>query len=128
MVEKPRYRILVVDDFPDAARITCTLFNLLGHDCHAVESGREALALCDRVDPHIVLCDIGLPDISGYEVARILRSRPLAHPMHLCAVTGWGTAKDRAEALAAGFDQHVVKPTDASVLRAVLSTATQHFA
>src|SRR5687768_2968893 len=115
-------RVLVVDDYPDAAEIACILLEILGHDCRSVMTGAAALEEAARFDPDIVILDIGLPDISGYDVARQLRARG-GRRMYLAAVTGWGQHADRALAFAAGFDQHVLKPTDAAKLEMIIAGA-----
>lgn len=116
-------RVLVVDDYPDAAASTAMLLTLLGHTCEIACTGQQALERAAQFDPEIVLLDIGLPDISGYEVARALRARWGDEPHYLVAVTGWGQVEDRIRALAAGFDQHVLKPTDAATLQHILERA-----
>src|SRR5215470_13472153 len=115
-----RYRILVADDYPSAAQITCTLLTMLGHECRAVDSGAKALEEAEAFRPDVAILDIGLPDISGYDVARKLRAM-LGAKLFLAAVTGWGQAQDRARAFAAGFDHHVLKPADAAKLKEILS-------
>jgi DNA-binding response OmpR family regulator len=120
---KAKHRVLVVDDYPDSAEIACTLLGILGHESRLATSGRAAIEEAARFEPDIVILDIGLPDVSGYEVARTLRARATGRPMHLTALTGWGQAADRMRAFAAGFDQFVLKPTDAAKLRAIVRTA-----
>jgi two-component system, OmpR family, response regulator len=115
-------RVLVVDDYPDAAEIACLLLESLGHECRAATTGAGALAEAERFDPQIVILDIGLPDISGYDVARELRRRCGAG-IYLAAVTGWGQPADRVRAFAAGFDLHVLKPADGMKLRGIISAA-----
>jgi DNA-binding response OmpR family regulator len=109
MTEIRSHRILIVDDFPDAAETACVLFALMGHECRVAFKGFEALSVALAFDPDIVILDIGLPDISGYEVARVLR--------------GWGAIEDRVRAFAAGFNQHVVKPADGGKLRDIVRAA-----
>ncbi|MBS1120171.1 MAG: histidine kinase [Deltaproteobacteria bacterium] len=121
VVGKVKHRVLVVDDYPDSAEIACTLLGILGHDTRLATCGREAIEEATQFDPDIVILDIGLPDITGYDVARTLRAR--GRPMHLTALTGWGQAADRMRAFAAGFDQFVLKPTDAAKLRAIVQIA-----
>jgi DNA-binding response OmpR family regulator len=116
-------RVLVVDDYPDAADIACLLLEMFGHECRMALTGRDALDEAGRFDPHIVILDIGLPDISGYEVARTLRTRAAGRPLHIAAVTGWGQPTDRVRAFAAGADQHILKPTDAAKLKTILDAA-----
>lgn len=113
-------RILVVDDHPDSADASCLLLSKLGHVCAPVTTGEAALVVAEQFHPDLVLCDIGLPDISGYEVGRVLRER-LGHTVYLAAITGWDQPADRARALAAGFDQHVVKPASAKVLQSIIA-------
>src|SRR2546430_6640615 len=104
--------VLVVDDYPSSAETTATLVRLMGHDCYAALNGTAALELAARHDLDVVLLDLGLPDLDGYEVARrllaIVRRRPF-----IAALTGWGEPTDRVRSLAAGFDRHVVKPATA---------------
>jgi CheY-like chemotaxis protein len=118
-----RHRVLVVDDHPDATDIMCRVLQLLGHDATGLTCGARVLETIDALAPTVVFLDIGLPDISGYELARALRTRGGAVP-HLVAITGWGAAADRARALEAGFDQFLVKPVDASCLQEVLRRAS----
>lgn len=105
-----RRRILILDDNVDAAE---TLGALLGHMGHVVElahTGQEAIALAPRFAPDIAFLDIGLPDMSGYDVARQLRREPRLAGVRLVALTGWGAAADRVNSADAGFDAHLTKP------------------
>ena len=108
-------RILIVDDNIDAARTLDALLMMLGHETRVVYDGLEALEVADNFRPDIVLLDIGLPNLSGYEVARRLRTR-IRRPMKIVAITGWGLDSDSARSLEAGFDEHLVKPVDESAL------------
>lgn len=118
-----KHRVLIVDDYPDAAEIACMLLGMLGHECRAAANGKDALDVASRFEPDIVLLDLGLPDVSGYEVARELRRMRGGQPLYLAAITGWGTDEDRARAIEAGFDQHVLKPADYAKLRDVIVRA-----
>ena len=118
-----RHRVLVVDDYPDAAETACTLLSLLGHDCRFATSGQQALAEAAQFDPDIAILDIGLPDVSGFDLARELRRRSGGKPLYLAAVTGWGQPEDRIKAFAAGFDHHVLKPADRGKLTLILELA-----
>ena len=102
-------RIVVIEDNPDGREALVMALRLLGCDVRAGATGREgvALALADR--PDVVLVDIGLPDVDGYEVARTLRTR-LGHEVQLVALTGYGQEADRRRSVEAGFDAHLVKP------------------
>jgi PAS domain S-box-containing protein len=114
----PARRVLVVDDNVDAATMLASFLELSGHRVAVAHTGGDAVAAAARFMPEMVLLDIGLPDISGYEVAREVRALPGLHAAMLVAVTGWGQAEDRRRAHEAGFDFHVVKPADpAEVLR-----------
>ena len=119
----PGLRVLVVDDYPDSAASAAMLLSLFGCDCRIAQTGEQALAEAAAFDPEVVLLDIGLPDINGYEVARVLRERQGSCPLFLAAVTGWGQPQDRVRALAAGFDLHVLKPTDAATIKQILQRA-----
>ncbi|MCU0621674.1 MAG: ATP-binding protein [Gemmatimonadales bacterium] len=114
-------RVLVVDDNVDAADSLATLLGLRGHAVSVAHDGHEALAraLADR--PDVVLLDIGLPGMNGYEVATVLRQQPGGGPV-LVAVTGYGQGADARRAAEAGFDRHLVKPVDAAELDRVLTT------
>lgn len=116
-------RVLVCDDHPDVADITCTLLRILGHECLETMSGAAAIAEALQFCPHLVILDIGLPDVSGYDVCRQLRL--LHRPMYIAAVTGWGYPVDRVKALAAGFDQHVLKPADFETYKSIVAAASQ---
>ncbi len=117
------YRVLVVDDYPDAAQVMATLVTLLGHDVRSATSGAEAIAIAESYQPQLALVDVGLPDISGFDVARALRAQAGQRPLFLVAITGWGQPEDRVRALTAGFDFHQLKPIDGAVLRRLLALA-----
>jgi signal transduction histidine kinase len=114
-------RILVVDDHPDNVASLAILLRRLGHEVEIANGGREALAAADRFRPGVVLLDIGMPDIDGYEVCRALRERPWAASATLIALTGWGQQRDRMRSAEAGFDAHLVKPLDYGELERLLS-------
>lgn len=109
-------RILVVDDNADAADSLAVLLRLEGHEVRTAGTGQLALSLAREFRPQIALLDIGLPDISGYEVARSLRSQPWAEQLYLVAVTGYGRAADKVAAANAGFDSHLTKPVDVEAI------------
>ncbi len=118
-----KHRVLIVDDYPDAAEIACTLLALLGHECRAVSCGKDALAEAVVFVPDVALLDIGLPDMNGYDLARSLRALLAGRQLYIAAITGWGQATDRTRALESGFDHHVLKPADVSKLRDILVRA-----
>jgi CheY-like chemotaxis protein/two-component sensor histidine kinase len=116
-----RRRILVVDDNADAAETLKLLLELEGHDTRCAYTGESALTVAAEFVPDTVLLDIGLPGLSGYEVARKLRQETrLPESLLLVALTGWGSEEDRQQARAAGFDRHLVKPVELDKLREAL--------
>ncbi|HZJ70390.1 MAG TPA: PAS domain S-box protein [Planctomycetota bacterium] len=112
-------RVLIVDDNCDAADSLAMLLRLGRHEVLAVSSGREALEAVRGFRPDLVLLDIGLPDLDGYEVARRLRAA--GYQATLAAVTGFGQVEDRDRARLAGFDHHLVKPVDPKALQSLLA-------
>jgi PAS domain S-box-containing protein len=113
-------RIVVVDDNVDAAEMMALLLEASGHDVSVEQSSRHALASSRAQPADIYLLDIGLPEIDGYELARRLKAQPETAESVLIAVTGYGQDRDRAEALAAGFAHHVVKPVNPEKLLALI--------
>ena len=103
-------RILLVDDNADAADSLAELLRMVGYEVRTAGHAEAALALLDDFSPELGLLDIGLPDIDGYELAARLRADPRCQGMRLVALTGYGRDNDRAKALAASFDEHLVKP------------------
>lgn len=115
-----RLQVLVVDDNADAADTLGALVPLWGHDVRVAYSGPDALASLDGYRPDVVLLDIGLPGMDGYEVASRLRSETKLGGLCLVAVTGYGTEEDRRRALEAGFERHLTKPVDPEAVRTLL--------
>jgi CheY-like chemotaxis protein/nitrogen-specific signal transduction histidine kinase len=113
-------RVLIVDDNHDGAQGLAMMLDLAGHEVRTAVDGLEALALADEFKPHVVLLDIGMPGIDGYETARRLRARPWAHATLLWAQTGWGQEDDKRRAHSAGFDRHLVKPIDPEELNRLM--------
>ena len=109
-------RILVVDDNRDATRSLATILKLTGHDVETAFDGQEAVDAAAIYQPDIVLLDIGLPRINGYEVCRKIRSEEWGRRMKIIAVTGWGQDEDRLKSNDAGFDNHLVKPVKPAAL------------
>ncbi|MGE0705240.1 MAG: PAS domain S-box protein [Vicinamibacterales bacterium] len=113
-------RVLVVEDNQDAAEMLAMLLDVLGHEVQVLPDGPAALEAARVNRPDIMIIDIGLPGMNGYEVARALRCEPALRSVVLVALTGYGQAEDKARALAAGFDHHLVKPVDVEVLSELL--------
>ena len=114
-------RVLVVEDNRDYAETLRRLLALCGYEVVVTYSGQQGLEGARRLQPHVVLCDIGLPDSDGYSVGSMLRQSGEACRPRLIALTGRGETETRRRALAAGFDQHLMKPVDAKVLLLELS-------
>ena len=113
-------RILVADDNPDIADTIAELLELDGHEVRVVYDGQAALTLFQSYGPDIVISDIGMPGLTGHQLARAIRETPTGQAVKLIAMTGWGQAQDKAEALAAGFDHHLTKPADIQTLYALV--------
>jgi PAS domain S-box-containing protein len=113
-------RILVVDDIRDNADSLSLMLSAAGHEVRATYAGRDALLVGDTFQPEVVLLDLGMPELSGYEVARQIRLLPWGRRATLIAITGWGREKDRELTREAGFDHHLTKPFDAVALAALL--------
>ena len=113
-------RVLVVDDNADAADMLVDLLGSWGHDAHAVYDGESALETAPQMQPEIVLIDIGMPRMDGYETARRIRDLPNGSAYRLIALTGYAQPRDVEAALAAGFDRHVAKPVDTETLRGLI--------
>ncbi|HEY3852048.1 MAG TPA: CheR family methyltransferase [Steroidobacteraceae bacterium] len=119
----PLRRILVADDNRDSADTMGMLLQLSGHEVHLAHSGRDALETAKRVRPDVGIFDIGMPDLSGYELAERIRHEAWGAGMTLIAVTGWGQDTDRRRALAAGFDHHLTKPIEPDQLEGLFNGA-----
>jgi signal transduction histidine kinase/CheY-like chemotaxis protein len=113
-------RVLVVDDNVDAAMTLAEAMRFDGHEVFTAHDGPSALEQAAAFAPEVVLLDIGLPGLDGYEVARLLRQLPALRKTLIVALTGFGQESDRERALQAGFDEHLVKPVDLDVVQAVL--------
>ena len=109
-------RILVVDDNKDSADTLGMLLRLKGNDIRTAHDGLYAVKLAETFRPEMVLLDIGLPKLNGYEVARRIREQPWGRYMVLVALTGWGQDEDRRRSQEAGFNFHIVKPVELAAL------------
>jgi CheY-like chemotaxis protein len=116
-------RVLVVDDNHDSAQGLALMLDLEGHEVRTAADGMEALDIAEQFRPQVVLLDIGMPGIDGYETARRLRARPWARSVLLCAQTGWGQEEDKRRARSAGFDRHLVKPVDPEEVTRIVAEA-----
>ncbi|HKQ26352.1 MAG TPA: response regulator [Burkholderiales bacterium] len=114
-------RILVVDDNMDAAESVAMWLRLEGHEVRTVGDGQQALAIAQVFAPQIVVVDIGLPGMNGYEVARRLRQKRVDGPLLLIALSGYGQEEDLARSVEVGFDHHFVKPADLRTIQAAIN-------
>jgi DNA-binding response OmpR family regulator len=103
-------RILIVDDNQDTAISLARLMSIAGHKTHLAFDGLTAISVADTFDPDVVLLDIGLPGMSGFDVCISIRSLPRGKDIAIFAVTGWGNTTDRIKSHDVGFDEHLVKP------------------
>ncbi|MGH8513290.1 MAG: response regulator, partial [Gammaproteobacteria bacterium] len=115
-------RILIVDDNPDNAESLAMLLKITGHETHMAHDGLEAVEAAATFRPDVVLLDIGLPKLNGFEAARRIREQPYGKNMVLVALTGWGQDEDRRKSQEAGFDHHLVKPVDYAALMKLLAS------
>jgi signal transduction histidine kinase len=116
----PRRRVLVVDDNVDAAESLSMVLKLDGHEVRAAHSGEEAMLLAKEFHPEIAFLDIGLPGLNGYDLARMIRGADELKDVVLVALTGWGSDEDKQKSKAAGFDYHLTKPIETSMMQEVL--------
>jgi CheY-like chemotaxis protein len=114
--QAPPRRVLIVDDNEDAANSLAMILKLSGHETDSVYTAADALERVTAFKPDVVLLDIGLPGMDGYEVAQKIRELPGLRDIRLVAVTGYGRSDDRLRARDAGFDDHLTKPVEFAVL------------
>lgn len=117
-------RILVVDDNQDSASTMAILLRLMGNVTQTANDGLQAVEAASDFRPDVVLLDIGLPQIDGYEACRRIRQQPGGSDVVMVAVTGWGQDEDRMRSSEAGFDHHLVKPVDQATLEDILASVT----
>jgi CheY-like chemotaxis protein len=115
-------RILIVDDNKDSAESLAILLRMMGHEVTSAYDGEQALTAAEATRPDVVLLDIGLPKLNGYDTCRRIREKPWGQRIFFIALTGWGQEQDRRRTEEAGFDRHMVKPVDATVLTKLLAS------
>ena len=116
-----RFKILVVDDNPDSALSLAMMLSIMGHETRTAHDGESAVATAESFLPEVVLLDIGLPKLNGYEVAHRIRTSSWGTSMFLIAVTGWGQDEDRQRSSEVGLNVHMVKPVEPSALQKLLA-------
>ena len=123
-------RVLVVDDNVDAALMLAALVKQFGHEVLTVHDGPQALRVAENFQPDVILLDIGMPGMNGFEVARSLREKGISPAPRIVAVTGWGKPEDQERSREAGFDMHLVKPVEVSQIQQALllngASSTKH--
>jgi CheY-like chemotaxis protein len=117
-----RQRILVIEDNRDSAETLCLLLQCCGYEADAVYSGPDGVKEAEQYQPDVVICDIGLPGLNGYEVARKLRANPATAKIRLVALTAYNEAEHRRRSYEAGFEHHFVKPVNPDALQRVLNS------
>lgn len=117
-----RFKILVVDDNHDSALSLAMMLSIMGHDTRTAHDGESAVATAETFLPDVVLLDIGLPKLNGYEVAQRIRGSAWGAAMYLIAITGWGQDEDRQRSTEVGLNQHMVKPVEAAALEKLLAS------
>lgn len=118
---QPRFRILVVDDNHDSALSLAMMLSIMGHETRTAHDGESAVLTAESFLPDVVLLDIGLPKLNGYEVAQRIRENAWGKAMFLIAVTGWGQEEDRQRSSEVGLNVHMVKPVEPAALERLLS-------
>lgn len=116
-----KHRVLVVDDNQAAAEMLSKVVKMLGNEVRIAEDGKQAIEIAESFRPEIILMDLGMPKMNGYEAARHIRQTDWGKDILLIALTGWGQQEDRERTNAAGFDMHLVKPAEPSELQKILS-------
>lgn len=122
--ESKGFRLLLVDDNTDAAETLGALLEIAGHTIQLASDGHQAIDLAVQFRPDVIFLDIGMPGMSGYDVARALRNTPGLGQVVLVALTGWGAENDRVLAKEAGFDEHLTKPASLSMIKDLLASLT----
>jgi CheY-like chemotaxis protein len=113
--------VLVVDDNLDGAASLAALIEILGHEVRTAHDGLEAVAVAEAFRPGLILLDIGMPLMNGYDACRSIRQAPWGQGIVIAALTGWGQDEDKRQSKAAGFDHHLVKPVDPVVVEELLA-------
>ncbi len=118
----PSRRILVADDNEDSAVTLSMMLEVIGNDVRVARDGQEAVEMAAEYQPDVILLDIGMPRMNGYDACRAIRAQAWASGAYLVALTGWGQEEDKNRALEAGFDRHLVKPVEPKLLETLVSS------
>lgn len=120
-VEAQGHRVLIVDDNRDAAQMLGKVIELLGNESRTANDGRAAVEIASSFRPHVILMDLDMPEMDGYQAARLIRRQAWGANLTLVALTGWSQKQDRQRSIAAGFDDHLIKPVEPYALHKLLS-------
>jgi signal transduction histidine kinase/CheY-like chemotaxis protein len=120
-----KYRLLIADDLKDSADSLAMLLRMMGHEVHTAHDGEEAFIAAEKLRPEVVLLDIGMPKLNGYEACRRIRQQPWGEGMLLVALTGWGQEDDRRRTDEAGFNYHIIKPADPGEIEKLLRSINE---
>jgi CheY-like chemotaxis protein len=120
-----RRKVLLIDDNADMRQTLAACLSMQGHDVREAGDGLSAVQLANEFAPDVIVVDIGLPEIDGYEVARRLRANASTREVRLVALTGYGQQEDKQKAVNAGFDEHLTKPVDPATLEQVVAGVPQ---
>ena len=120
-----QYRILVADDNKDSAASLAMLLQIMGHEVRTADDGLQAVEAAEAFRPDVIVLDIGMPNLNGYEACHRIREQSWGRKAVLIAQTGWGNPEDKRRSLEAGFDHHIVKPVDPTVLEKLLASLQQ---
>jgi CheY-like chemotaxis protein/two-component sensor histidine kinase len=121
--ERPVRRVLVTDDNVDAATSLAMMLELMGNEVRIAHDGLEAVTAAEELRPDVILLDIGMPRLNGYDACKRIREQPWGPGIYIVALTGWGQEEDKRRSREAGFDHHLVKPVDPVTLGALLAGA-----
>ncbi|HYN10321.1 MAG TPA: response regulator [Vicinamibacterales bacterium] len=117
-------KILVADDDQDSAESLAMLFQLMGHEVRAAQNGLAAVDLAETFRPDLIVLDIGMPGLDGYEVCRRIRRHEWGQAIVIAALTGWARDEDKGRSQQAGFNHHLVKPVDPKALEDLIALVT----
>lgn len=117
-------KVLIIDDNKDLSEIMCDLIGFLGHKTICSLDGKDGIAKAKELHPDIIICDIGLPGMDGYEVAQLMRKDDEIKDAFLIALSGYAGPEDRKRSKEAGFDRHLAKPADISAIERVIAEAS----
>lgn len=112
--------VIIIDDNKDIANITCELLNTMGYKAIAALSGKEGIDKARAQKPKVILCDIGMPGMSGYDVAEYIRQDDELKDIYLIAISGYSGPRDIRLSIEAGFDKHLIKPLNLNTLKMIL--------